>query len=114
MKTELKKLSGGGGLTTEQTTIINEITEETIEEITNINNFLTEQTIQEITNVNNYYTEVQQTAGFTDPTASQITFDNETRTLSLTPTSEEDGYVVYIFGTRTLITTVKTKQIDKY
>jgi len=60
--------------------------------------------------INNYYEEVVDSTGFVDPTDSQISFDDGTRTFTIEPT--EDSFVFYAFGNRYEKTSAETEQID--
>lgn len=63
-----------------------------------------------VNEINNYYSEVEQGTGFVDPTDSQISFDDGTRTFTIEPTG--DSFVFYAFGNRYEKISAETEQID--
>ena len=63
-----------------------------------------------VNEINNYYSEVTEGTGFVDPDASTLTFDDGTRTFSITPVGA--SFIFWAFGNRYEKTAVETKQID--
>jgi len=59
--------------------------------------------------INNYYSEVVDSTGFVDPAASTLSFDDGTRTFTITPVG--DSFVFYAFGVRYEKTSAESKVI---